>query len=215
MKALSSFFFNKFSVIIIATIFIIPLSFYTADALQYTKTIPEESKQVHVLDLRNVTKGSSITNVQLTISMNPQFEQDCFLTLVDDVLTKIRISNSFVCEGTHTINLNQFGSWAAENNINIEKNEIGIGVSFVDNPNVSGFFVISDYSISFKEPTYFAKLVNNKVETVIVADQDYIDTIGGIWKETKLNNYTGIGFDYNPVTNKFVQPIEKEVILEK
>lgn len=69
--------------------------------------------------------------------------------------------------------------------------------------------------------TYFAKIENNKVVTVIVAEQDYIDTLDGEWVQTSYNtlkgkhveggtplrgNYAGIGYEYNREYDIFLPP---------
>jgi|TARA_R110002167_G_scaffold128557_3_gene310884 hypothetical protein len=68
---------------------------------------------------------------------------------------------------------------------------------------------------------YFAKIENNIVTDVIVAEQEYIDTLEGTWletdRETSLGvhaqggtplrkNYAGIGFTYDSTRDAFIQP---------
>lgn len=59
---------------------------------------------------------------------------------------------------------------------------------------------------------YFAKInENNIVETVIVADQEFIDTLSGTWIETDINglspiNYAGVGYTYSEEDNAFIAP---------
>lgn len=43
--------------------------------------------------------------------------------------------------------------------------------------------------------SHFAKIVNGKVETVIVAEQDFIDTQEGDWVQTSYNTKGGIHYD--------------------
>jgi len=59
--------------------------------------------------------------------------------------------------------------------------------------------------------TYFAKIEDNKVTQVIVADQSFVDSIGGTWVETWMDggarkNYAGIGFTYDAAKDHFVAP---------
>jgi hypothetical protein len=68
--------------------------------------------------------------------------------------------------------------------------------------------------------THFAKIKNNLVTEVIVAEQDFIDTLSGEWIQTSYNtyagkhpeerplrkNYAGEGFSYDRTRNAFVPP---------
>ena len=63
--------------------------------------------------------------------------------------------------------------------------------------------------------SYFAKVVDNVVTNVLVADQDFIDnlldTSPGRWIETfldgsKRKNYAGIGFTYDMGMDAFIPP---------
>lgn len=78
--------------------------------------------------------------------------------------------------------------------------------------------------------SHFAKVVNGIVETVIVAEQDFIDTLEGTWIQTSYNtrggvhynpvtgnptedqskalrkNYAGIGYAYDSVNDAFIPP---------
>lgn len=58
---------------------------------------------------------------------------------------------------------------------------------------------------------YFANLENNIVQKVIVAEQDFIDTLDGVWVETDRNgvspkNFAGIGYTYDEERNAFIAP---------
>ena len=64
--------------------------------------------------------------------------------------------------------------------------------------------------------TYFAQLDENNIVTqVIVADQSFVDSIGGTWAETFMDSdkkYAGIGDIYDAATNTFTAPtIEGEI----
>lgn len=48
--------------------------------------------------------------------------------------------------------------------------------------------------------SHFAKIVNGVVEEVIVAEQDFIDTLDGTWVRTSYNTRGGIYYD--PETGK-------------
>ena len=75
--------------------------------------------------------------------------------------------------------------------------------------------------------SHFAKIEDNIVTTVIVAEQDFIDTLEGTWIQTSYNtssgvhygqdgnpdggvalrkNYAGIGFTYDSVKDAFYEP---------
>ena len=70
--------------------------------------------------------------------------------------------------------------------------------------------------------SHFAKVnLNRIVETVIVAEQDFIDTLPGIWIQTSYNtlggvhllggtplrkNYAGIGYTYDIDKDAFIPP---------
>jgi len=69
--------------------------------------------------------------------------------------------------------------------------------------------------------SHFAKIVNGVVETVIVAEQDFIDTQEGEWVKTSYNthvgihksggtplrkNYAGVGFTYDRNKDAFIPP---------
>jgi hypothetical protein len=65
--------------------------------------------------------------------------------------------------------------------------------------------------------SHFAKIENGIVTEVIVAEQDYIDTLGGKWVQTSYNtqgnqhpedrplrgNFAGLGFIYDEVNDVF------------
>jgi hypothetical protein len=58
--------------------------------------------------------------------------------------------------------------------------------------------------------TYFAQLDENNIVTqVIVADQSFVDSIGGTWVETFMDSdkkYAGIGDTYDATLNAFISP---------
>lgn len=58
--------------------------------------------------------------------------------------------------------------------------------------------------------TYFAQLDSNNIVTqVIVADQSFVDSIGGTWVETFMDSdkkYAGIGFTYDATRDAFIPP---------
>lgn len=58
---------------------------------------------------------------------------------------------------------------------------------------------------------YFAKIENNIVTQVIVADQAFVDSQPGTWVQTDITgvspkNYAGIGYTWNPSLNGFIAP---------
>jgi hypothetical protein len=68
--------------------------------------------------------------------------------------------------------------------------------------------------------SHFAKVVDGIVEQVIVAEQDFVDTLPGQWVQTSYNtygnkhpenrplrgNYAGIGYTYDSVNDVFIPP---------
>jgi len=44
---------------------------------------------------------------------------------------------------------------------------------------------------------HYAKILNNKVVQVIVADQDFVDSIPGTWVKTSYNTYAGKHYTQN------------------
>jgi hypothetical protein len=58
--------------------------------------------------------------------------------------------------------------------------------------------------------TYFAQLDENNIVTqVIVADQSFVNSIGGTWVETFMDSdkkYAGIGDTHNAALNAFISP---------
>lgn len=68
---------------------------------------------------------------------------------------------------------------------------------------------------------HYARISNDIVTEVIVAEQDFIDTLDGVWLQTSYNtkngehlldgtplrmNYAGIGFSYNKELDAFIPP---------
>lgn len=68
---------------------------------------------------------------------------------------------------------------------------------------------------------HYAKVNNGTVEQVIVAEQDFIDTLGGTWVQTSYNtyggvhsnggtplrkNYAGVGYTYDSTRDAFIPP---------
>jgi hypothetical protein len=68
--------------------------------------------------------------------------------------------------------------------------------------------------------SHFAKINNGIVTEVIVAEQDYIDSLNGTWLQTSYNthgnqhpegrplrgNYAGIGYTYDAINDVFYAP---------
>lgn len=59
--------------------------------------------------------------------------------------------------------------------------------------------------------SHFAKIENGIVTEVIVAEQDFIDTLEGQWVQTSYNgnirkNFAGIGYTYDDVRDAFIAP---------
>jgi hypothetical protein len=67
--------------------------------------------------------------------------------------------------------------------------------------------------------SYYAKIKDNIVTEVIVADADFFDTFiddtPGQWLETKMDgsirkNYAGVGYTYDATRNAFIPPNQYE-----
>ena len=68
--------------------------------------------------------------------------------------------------------------------------------------------------------SHFAKIENGLVTQVIVAEQDFVDTLSGQWLQTSYNthgnqhpngtplrgNYAGIGYTYDAANDVFIAP---------
>ncbi len=71
---------------------------------------------------------------------------------------------------------------------------------------------------------HYALVENGVVTNIIVAEQDFIDTLPGQWIQTSYNtkggqhpegrplrkNYAGIGYTYDAVRDAFIPPKPKE-----
>ena len=60
--------------------------------------------------------------------------------------------------------------------------------------------------------SHYAKIENGVVTQVIVAEQDFIDTLPGYWVQTSYSganrkNYAGIGYYYDAIRDAFIPPI--------
>lgn len=68
---------------------------------------------------------------------------------------------------------------------------------------------------------HFAKIIDGVVAQVIVAEQEYVDTLDGVWVQTSYNtyggvhrlggtplrkNYAGIGYTYDSQRDAFIPP---------
>jgi len=209
MKILFSFFF----LLLIS----VPVFAQTTEK-ELDKTIITEPKMLQTVTIDEITLGSAVTGVEVIVSINAKPDQKCYLKLLDDYLTNLQISDVFPCAGINTITLNQLGQDALESNIS--KGIYKIGAVFADETGSLADFTILGYHVSYKEPTYFAEIEKDKVVRVIVADQNYINSLQGDWIETKLDNsirgvYAGIGYNYDPILDSFIPPIEKDIIILK
>ena len=59
--------------------------------------------------------------------------------------------------------------------------------------------------------SHFAKIENNLVTEVIVAEQDFINTLEGTWVQTSYTgsirkNYAGVGYTYDKTKDAFIAP---------
>ena len=59
--------------------------------------------------------------------------------------------------------------------------------------------------------SYFAEIIDNRVNNIIIADQEFIQLIEGDWVETFIDgvqryNYATIGGTYDPEADAFIAP---------
>lgn len=167
--------------------------------------VPTGSGSAITFDLNGIVLGSQITSVNMDFVISGNSQDSCVLRLIDPVLTEISVSNTFSCNGNMTIPFNTLGVYALQNNV---AHPTTISISVKDNGTIIPVSS-STVHVNYNQPTYFARIVNGTVVSVIVADQSFVNNLGGTWIETKPDgsirgNYAGIGDTYNATRDQFI-----------
>lgn len=177
---------------------------YASLDLTYDRPI-KQINQIKDVDLTQIVDGSRINYVSLNILSQGQENKLCWLVITDNYLSEIPISDEFLCNGTWSIQLNQNGVYAFESQLFFDK--ISFQTEKISDGSVVNSF-ISRPNVSYNIPTYFAKIENNKVTNVIIADESFISAQDGVWVQTYTDgsirgNYAGIGYNYDQINNVF------------
>lgn len=164
--------------------------------IEYASKTPSVTvAEAQVIDISKVKDGSKVKDVVLSVNLNGDSSKSCSLVLDDDFLDKERLSDSFSCYGLQSIQLNKNAVNAIEF-MKITGKDLKIAIQ--EDSTKTKLSVPVLMNVTYAEPTYFAEIVNSTVVNVIVAEQDYIDTLPGIYVKTDINgNYAGVGNDYD------------------
>lgn len=189
-----------------------PISFQTEPFEKFTVSDIPVLSDDKVTALQDIQDGSQIKNVEYNILTEVSDDQ-CLIYLKDDILNPTPISESFVCGNIKKIQLNNDGMNALQYNLADNKFEFEIKS---DNKSVN--FAVINTVIDYDTPSYFAEIKNDVVTNVIVAEQSFIDQIGGNWIETKIDgsirgHYAVIGDKYDLINNVFITPVEEKPII--
>lgn len=168
-------------------------------------TLNNTDKIIKELDTSNITDGSEINTISLNISTSKT--GTCELYLKDENLKSIPISDPFSCYGSNNISLNELGKDAIESKT-IDNDELSF---FVKSNKVPIQSNISISQVVYTEPSYFAKIENGIVTTVLVADPEFISQQEGTWIQTTPDssvrgNFAGVGYEYDVYDNVFLPP---------
>lgn len=157
---------------------------------------PDNTKRIkQVFAISEVEKGSSIIDTNVIFSLDDHIGYECFLVLDEPGLNPDIVSESFTCAATNNVNLSLKGKHALQTKLNDEKFRLKIKTFWDEEVNARSNEINLD--VTYKTPSYFAKIENNIVTNIIVADQDFISSLSGNWVETYKNNLAGIGYTYS------------------
>ena len=169
-------------------------------------------RALQVFDISQVEKGSQITNTNAIFSLSSNVGDDCVLLLNEPHLNKDEISDPFVCAVENIIPLKIIGIHALQSKLNSENFNIEIKyITSGDILNIPSNDITLD--ISYLTPTYFALVENGIVVNVIVADQNFIDSLNGQWIET-TGKRASIGDIYDGGTFAPIQPYPSWVLID-
>lgn len=172
---------------------------------------PENNSNIITIPLGIIEDGSQIKSTSFTLTIPQQQQTYCIIKLIDDYLDPIPISDKFVCQGIHTIQLDKKGTDALQSKLPYDSFKFSI---VLENQKQVTVFTISDIEVTYDTPKYFAEIKDGKVTSVIVADNNFVSDLGGQWKETGKNirgHYAGIDELYDAELDVFIKPL-KDVI---
>jgi len=195
---------------------------FDANPLQETTAnkindLPITDQNLIKINIPNIEKGSQIESASLVVTVSDDLNKNCILVAQVPDFTTYQSSDTFSCRGTHLVNLNQRGLDLLESKLS--SNEITFKIQREDTVNIQS--LSSDLSVTSKSPTYFAKIENNIVTNVIVADIDFINKQEGVWVQTYQDgkirgNDASIGYTYDKTNDVFlpVKPFDSWVLDE-
>ena len=166
-------------------------------------------RALQVFDISQVEKGSQITSTNAGFTLSDNIGDDCVLILNEPHLNKNEISDPFVCSINNTVPLKTIGLHALQTKLNSEK--FNIEIKLIDTNKIINI-PSSDITleISYLTPTYFAQVENGIVTSVIVADQNFVDNLTGVWINSE--GKVGVGYSYDGVTFTPQQPFPSWVL---
>jgi len=155
----------------------------------------------------SVKRNSKVIDGTVTIPIIDGLRQKtCSLYSQSSYLNNESISDSFNCSDTRQVKLNSRGldlmtlkQYDPDMKFIVKSSD---GLIFdVDANNLL-------IDLTFQKPQVFAKLDSNGiVESVILADAQFISMLNGVWVESDhITGKTGIGFSYDSFLNKFISP---------
>lgn len=172
------------------------------DSFVSTLEKADETLTVKSFDSKTIENDTIVKSVELTVTANAE---TCFIELSDEYLKNIKISDEFPCSGS--VVLNRFGNDALQNSITHQRN-FELVVKSADGSIVESTIASS---VTFVKQSYFAKVEDNIVTQVIVAEKEFLSDKEGTWIETFTDNsarnkYAGIGYTYDPASDIFISP---------
>lgn len=178
------------------------------------------STNIDVLNtkLKSVGRGSSIVSGSLTLPIiSGDSNKICSVYNVNDYINSEALTDSFICSGTQTVNLNERGLDIFS--VKTLDDSFDLQIIASDNTIFNVDESQTNITLTFKKQQYFAQVDDNNIVTnVIVADDDFISKQSGTWVETWLDggsraNHAGIGHTYNPVNDVFYEPPPSQTAL--
>lgn len=159
-------------------------------------------RALQVFDISLVEKGSQITSTSAIFTLSSNVGDDCVLMLNEPHLNKDEISDPFVCQIENAIPLKINGVHTLQTklnseNFNIEVKSINDGIIDIPSNSIT-------LDIAYLTPTYFALVENGIVTSVIVSDQNFIDTLDGEWVGYDNNVKAWIGSTWDVINQKFI-----------
>jgi hypothetical protein len=155
------------------------------DAIATHVTNDNAYRVLQVFDIKSVEKGSQITQANAVFTLADHIGDDCVLILNESHLNKDEISEHFVCAMSNVIPLEIKGVQSENGLVDISSSDI-------------------ELDISYTSPTYYAQIENGIVTSVIVADQNFVDSLAGQW--VLSDNLAGVGYSYDGIIFTAPQP---------